>query len=127
MPNDDVDMKALEKLALSLYRERSDFLQTLVDLRKEQKLTQAEVAERMGVTQPTVSEFERYDANPRLDTIIRYALAVEAQLDLRAYEAAAFRSTWSHPMPGASRVHEAVRGDDSGRGNRLGKVHVWAA
>ena len=127
MPNDDVDMKALEKLALSLYRERSDFLQTLVDLRKDQKLTQAEVAERMGVTQPTVSEFERYDANPRLDTIIRYALAVEAQLDLRAYEASAFRTTWSEPIRVASRLDVQASEGDSNQAVSLEKVHVWAA
>lgn len=78
MPNDDADMKALEMLALGLYWERSDFLQTLVDLRKEQKFTQGEVPERMGATPSTVSEFERYDATSWFETIICYPLAVEA-------------------------------------------------
>ncbi len=48
-------------------------------LRKKHHLTQADVAERMGVSQPTVAEFERYDANPTLSAIRRYALAVGAR------------------------------------------------
>jgi len=34
----------------------------------------------MGVSQPTVAGFERYDANPRLSTVRRYTLAVGARL-----------------------------------------------
>lgn len=56
------------------------FKQGLVDQRKKHKdrLTQAEIAERMGVSQSTVAELERYDSNPTLRTLQRYANAVEA-------------------------------------------------
>jgi len=53
-------------------------LRGLVQLRTDKGLTQQEVADRMGVTQPTVAKFESYDANPTLATIRRYAHAVEA-------------------------------------------------
>ncbi len=50
-------------------------------MRKNRGLTQEQVAERMGVSQPAVAAFERYDANPTLATIRRYALAVHASIE----------------------------------------------
>jgi len=55
----------------------------LVGFRKVMKLTQGEVARRMGVTQPTVSGFETEMSDPRLSTLQRYARAVEARLEVR--------------------------------------------
>ena len=95
MKIENLDLESLEALALQLHDERANFLHTLVDLRKQSGLTQKDVAERIGVTQPTVAEFEHYDANPRLDTILRYALAVNACLNLRAYDANAFSTGWT--------------------------------
>ncbi|MFI6595042.1 helix-turn-helix domain-containing protein [Nonomuraea sp. NPDC050536] len=51
-------------------------IETLVTIRKQRHLTQAEVAERMGRTQPAVSDFERLGGDPHLSTIRRYALAI---------------------------------------------------
>lgn len=95
MKNEDVNLEALDALADQLFQERETLLDTLRDLRKLKKLTQAEVAERMGVSQPTVSEFEHYDANPTLSTIMRYALAVGANLNLRAYDSEDFTAGWN--------------------------------
>lgn len=50
----------------------------LVRVRKERNLTQQDVADILGVTQPTVADFERQDADPKLSTIRRYAHAVGA-------------------------------------------------
>ncbi|WP_024286604.1 helix-turn-helix domain-containing protein [Cellulomonas sp. KRMCY2] len=49
---------------------------SLIAARHDQGLSQQHVAEVMGVTQPTVAAFERYDNDPRLSTIRRYAHAV---------------------------------------------------
>jgi transcriptional regulator with XRE-family HTH domain len=46
----------------------------------------AEVGERMGVSQPRASQFERYDSNPTLDAVRRYAAAVGARLDTRVID-----------------------------------------
>ncbi|MFJ2028981.1 helix-turn-helix domain-containing protein [Streptosporangium sp. NPDC087985] len=55
-------------------------IESLVELRKAQGLTQAQVAERMGRSQPAVSDFERLGGDPHLSTIRRYALAVGASV-----------------------------------------------
>ena len=57
---------------------RVELVETLVALRKSLGLTQSEVAERMGVKQPTVSGFESAGSDPRLSTVQRYARAVQA-------------------------------------------------
>jgi transcriptional regulator with XRE-family HTH domain len=69
----------LENLMEQLLDDHTRLLRGLVAMRKNAHLTQADVAERMGVSQPVVSDFERYDANPTLSTIRRYALAVGAR------------------------------------------------
>jgi predicted XRE-type DNA-binding protein len=51
-------------------------IETLVSIRRERGMTQAEVAERMGRSQPAVSDFERLGGDPHLSTIRRYALAI---------------------------------------------------
>ncbi|MFG2077937.1 helix-turn-helix domain-containing protein [Nonomuraea maritima] len=55
-------------------------IEALVGVRKQLGLTQAEVAERMGRSQPAVSDFERVGGDPRMSTIRRYALAVGAEV-----------------------------------------------
>ena len=50
----------------------------LIQARKEAGLSQRDVAEMMGVKQPTVAAFESQDNDPRLSTLRRYALAVGA-------------------------------------------------
>lgn len=55
----------------------------LVALRREAGLTQGDVAERMGVSQQAVSKFERYDSDPKLSTVRRYANAVGALVEHR--------------------------------------------
>jgi DNA-binding XRE family transcriptional regulator len=61
-------------------------LDRLVALRKAKGLSQKEVAERMGVRQPTVSGFETEGSDPRLSTLQRYARAVDARLRLIVVE-----------------------------------------
>ena len=81
-----VSDKILEERADLLVDARDRLLEGLVRLRKEHKLSQQTVAERMGVSQPTVAAFERYDANPTVSSIIRYAMAVNALLDIKVVD-----------------------------------------
>ena len=81
-----VSDKNLERRAGLLVDARDRLLEDLVSLRKEHKLSQQTVAERMGVSQPTVAAFERYDANPTVSSIIRYAMAVDALLDIKVVD-----------------------------------------
>lgn len=72
----------IDSRADALHSALEQLLHDLVAMREHHKLSQAEVAARMGVTQPTVSALERHDANPTISTIRRYALAVGARLDI---------------------------------------------
>lgn len=58
-------------------------LDALIRVRKERGLTQTQVAASMGVTQPTVADFEAHDTNPTLSRIRRYAHAVGALVSHR--------------------------------------------
>ncbi|WP_459979996.1 helix-turn-helix domain-containing protein, partial [Mycobacterium avium] len=55
---------------------------SLIALRKQCQLSQVEVANRMGVRQPTVSGFEKEPSDPKLSTLQRYARALDARLRL---------------------------------------------
>jgi DNA-binding XRE family transcriptional regulator len=50
----------------------------LIRLRREAGLTQKEVAERIGISQQAINKLERYDSDPKLSTMRRYANAVGA-------------------------------------------------
>lgn len=54
----------------------------LVAARKDQGLRQIDVANTMGVGQPSISELERGETNPRLSTLIKYAEAIGVQLNI---------------------------------------------
>lgn len=50
----------------------------LIQARRDRGMTQQDVAELLGISQPAVAAFERQDADPKLSTIRRYAHAVGA-------------------------------------------------
>jgi transcriptional regulator with XRE-family HTH domain len=66
--------------ALSLALEGEQLHASLLKARQLQGLTQAEVAQLIGVRQPTIATFERYDNDPKLSTLYRYAHAVGATI-----------------------------------------------
>lgn len=78
-PDDPETREALEDAEVA---ER--IVATLIDLRQRQRLTQTQVAERMGTTQSVVSKFEQGTGDPHLSTLQRYARAVNARLYVNA-------------------------------------------
>ena len=116
-----VSDESLERRADLLVDARDRLLEGLVRLRKEHKLSQQTVAERMGVSQPTVAAFERYDANPTVSSIIRYAMAVNALLDIKVVDdcGEGVPATWQMTgaaqatvrVPAPSRKTKAVTND----------------
>lgn len=72
----------------------------LVDARLRKGLTQLDVAERIGVSQATIAEFEnaRYP-NPRLSTVRRYALAVGVVMNPRLEEIMDFEEDETEESP----------------------------
>lgn len=78
-------------------RPKIDIVSELISLRRELGLTQAEVAARMGVAGPRVSEIESKPWKVSLDRIYRYARAMGANLVVR--------------KPGPERDNEQLRAD----------------
>lgn len=54
----------------------------LTQLREELNLSQAQLAEAMGVKQPTVARMEQPDNDPRLSTLKRYVAALGGELTI---------------------------------------------
>lgn len=55
--------------------------QSLIELRINSGMTQADVAKEIGISQSAVSQFETLTRLPNLDTVFTYALAVGAKLN----------------------------------------------
>lgn len=70
----------LQRKADILQRSDEELLRALVDHRISRRLTQSQVGQLMGISQATVAGFERDGGDPRLSTIRRYALAVDANI-----------------------------------------------
>lgn len=91
-------MEQIVALATHLADEDERLLFELIKARKDAGLSQKDVADRLAIKQPSVAKFERYDSDPRLSTIRRYALAVGARVE-HSVTADAFGQDWT-PMPG---------------------------
>lgn len=70
----------LEQRASQVVENTRGLVEDLTSVRKEHGLSQSELAERMGVSQSAVAQFERYDANPTIASVERYAIAVGARI-----------------------------------------------
>lgn len=66
----------LSQLADLLTREDYDWIGAIVKIRKAAGLTLDEVARWMGTTREKVADLESVNADPRLSTMRRYAMAV---------------------------------------------------
>lgn len=71
----------LVALATQLAEADEKLLFELVAARRDLGLSQQDVADRLGIKQPSVAKFERHDSDPRLSTIRRYALAVGVRVE----------------------------------------------
>lgn len=57
------------------------FAENLERLRMEHKLTQEELAKRVGVSQPAIAQYEAGTATPRLYVTIRLATALSTTVE----------------------------------------------
>lgn len=78
--------QAVSRRARAMVENRLDFLRELVERRIALGLTQAEIADLLGITPQAVSKYERYDWDPRLSTLERYANAVGVVLETTVSE-----------------------------------------
>lgn len=66
-----------KQLAKADYR----LISALVRVRRDSGMSQQDVADRLGLTQQAVAKIERYDNDPKLSTLRRYAHAIGALVD----------------------------------------------
>ena len=57
------------------------FRERLLNARGDQKLTQAELSERVGVSTTTISDYERGDKQPGINTAVKLSHALKVNLD----------------------------------------------
>ncbi|MCI8463386.1 MAG: helix-turn-helix transcriptional regulator [Lachnospiraceae bacterium] len=65
---------------------RNDVIQQYRKCRKDKKMTQSELASRTGISQPNINRFESGKYNPSLEMMVRIAMALDMELDIRLKE-----------------------------------------
>ena len=77
---DEEFQKEYEKL-----RPRYEVISKLIELRKEQNITQAELAKRVGTQKSNISRLESGNYNPSLDFLIKvvHSLGKELEIQIR--------------------------------------------
>ncbi len=60
-----------------------DIIRQIIDLRIKRKLSQAQLAEKMGTKQPSIARMERRGKTRDLDYLQRVAEALDARLEVR--------------------------------------------
>jgi len=94
MSNITISSADIDKLLESdpEYKKEYDRLQTrynliaqIINARHEQKITQAEMAERMGTKKSNISRFESGSYNPSLDFLIKAAASLGKRIKLSLY------------------------------------------
>lgn len=78
MLKDEEFKKEYEKL-----RPRYEAIQQIIEARKEQNMTQAELAKRIGTQKSNISRLESGNYNPTLDLLARIAEALGKSLSIQ--------------------------------------------
>ena len=67
-----------DRLAQFLVEQDSTLIDELIKARHDRGMSQQDVADQLGLTQSAIAKFESGERDPRLSTIRRYAMAVDA-------------------------------------------------
>lgn len=86
-----------------------DLIERLVQIRIDQGLTQRDVADLMGRSQPNVSAFERTGGDPHLSSIRRYATAIGARVRWQVVVDGHAAKVRFSPRPVTSNIHDFYR------------------
>ena len=78
------DNQKLELLIETKQREiRTNLVAQYIACRKEKKMTQADIAEALGVKRPNITRFENGTYNPTLDMLVKIAECMGKDLEIR--------------------------------------------
>jgi HTH-type transcriptional regulator/antitoxin HipB len=70
----------------------------LRDARRRRRLTQQQLADLAGVTQPTVSNVERGVSRVSLTTLLRILAALRLELTVQSRESESLATAWQHDL-----------------------------
>lgn len=59
---------------------QSDFIEKIISLRQKKKLTQTELSNISGVSQPVIARLEKSKTDPQLSTVIKLLHSMGAEL-----------------------------------------------
>lgn len=62
---------------------RRELVEQYIQCRKEKKLTQADIADALGVKRPNITRFENGTYNPTLDMLVKIAGCMGKELEIR--------------------------------------------
>lgn len=78
--NDSRTQTELIEAAAALADADERLLYQLIEARRTSGMSQKDVARALGISKAAVAAFERYDSDPHLSMVRRYALAVGAHI-----------------------------------------------
>jgi transcriptional regulator with XRE-family HTH domain len=76
-----IEVMTQKMISQSANHEEESFGQRLARLRKERGFTQVEIAERVGIIQALVSDYERDKLRLNAEMVVRFAAALEITTD----------------------------------------------
>lgn len=80
--NDDIkNFNKEERFLFESKQIEREFIMSLVRLRKEQNITQKELAKKTGLTQQIISKIEKMDRKPTLLNLIKYLLGLDININ----------------------------------------------
>ena len=68
-------------LSLSIIKRMKRFQEALIEQRKLNRLTQREVAKRLGISQPSYIRYEKGKAEPSLENLVKLADLFDVSVD----------------------------------------------
>ena len=66
-------------------RPRYELISQIIEVRKEQHMTQAELAQKVGTQKSNISRFESGNYNPSLDFLIKVAHSLGKNIKIQIY------------------------------------------
>lgn len=62
---------------------QSDFISSIVALRKSKKISQMELSELSGIKQPVIARLEKERNDPQLSTLLKLLSCLDATLEIK--------------------------------------------
>lgn len=80
MSSNEVNNKVREEFLMDVARAEYNMINSLVNIRKDENLTQGDVAEITGLTQQMISKIEKIGNNPTLENFLKYVVAIGLEI-----------------------------------------------